>query len=230
MVVRTIPPQTLGFDCNTPINYDQARAFMRANYRFVLRYLPRVTHANHDLTAAEVNILLRAGLAIMPVQHVEAAGWDPTAEKGINYGKVAGESALKCGIASGTSVWLDLEGIRGSTDHETVIQYCNRWYDQVAAAGFLPGIYVGWQAILTADELYHRLKFTRYWSAYNLNDDQFPSVVGVCMRQREAHAPDYPDGFREQIDSFDIDQNIVMGDAHGRLPMAMAPGEWDVIV
>lgn len=224
MKVMSIPKNVRGFDCNAPLSFDQARMFVRAGYRFILRYVPRLHYAPHDLTSHEVDALLSAGLAIMPVQHVEPDDWVPSLDKGYAYGKIAAESAKECGIPSGTSLWLDLEGVRLRTNPEDVIRYCNTWYDQVIGHGFLPGIYVGWRAILTSGQLYRRLKFTRYWSAYNLNADQYPAVVGVCMQQRRAHVNDYPPRF----DGFPVDVDIVTGDAKGRFPFALAPDEWDI--
>lgn len=223
------PRNLRGFDCNFPLSDMQARAMVKHGYRFAVRYVPRIKQATHDLTASEVKRLLDAGLGIMPVQHVEQENWTPTPDKGRSYGQMAAESATNCGILTGTSVWLDLEGVDVKTDPEDVIKYCNYWYDQVQQAGFLPGIYVGWHAILKPDQLYRRLKFQRYWSAYNLDKDQFPAVVGVCMKQGPANrAKDYPPGWDPS--KHEIDTDIVTGDAQSRFPMVMAPDEWDLTV
>jgi hypothetical protein len=64
-----------------------------------------------------------------------------------------------------------------------VVLYCNNWFDQVKAHGYDPGIYVGYGAGLTADWLYRKLRFSRYWAAYNLNKDSVPAVRGVQMKQ-----------------------------------------------
>jgi hypothetical protein len=227
MPVRVVPSGIRGFDCNFPLSTDQAKSAVRHGYRFVARYLPRIAAADHDLSLAESKRVLATGLAISPVQHVERENWDPILDKGKTYGMRAAQHALLCGAPEGTTIWLDLEGVRLRTAPETVIQYCNAWYDQVASYGYLPGIYVGWQAILTADQLYRRLKFERYWSAYNLDSDLFPAVVGVCMMQGVANARmDYPPGWSPK--THQIDTNIVLGDALERFPTVMAPDDWNV--
>lgn len=224
--VRAVPSGIRGFDCNFPLSFEQGQSMVRHGYRFVLRYVPRVIQAVQDLTPGEVGRILDAGLAVMPVQHVEKENWTPNLEKGKNYGARAALSAGLCNVPLGTSVWLDLEGIHIRTDPETVIGYCNAWFDEVQSAGYLPGVYVGWQSILTPDQQYRRLKFTRYWSAYNLDADLFPAVVGACMKQGEAQSIDYPDGWSAR--RAQIDTNIVVGDARGRFPMVVAPDGWNV--
>jgi hypothetical protein len=45
-----------------------------------------------------------------------------------------------------------------------VIAYCNNWFDEVVAKGYVPGIYVGAGAILTGTQLAN-LKFQHYWKS-----------------------------------------------------------------
>lgn len=230
MIVQSAPRNLRGFDCNAPISHDVARQFMQHGYRFAIRYVPRVKQSVIDLTSSEVSDLLLAGLGVMPVQHVEPEGWTPSLTKGQDYGQMAAESATKCGIAPTTSLWLDVEGIQLGTAPSVVIQYCNAWYDAVAQGGFTPGIYVGWRCVLTPDQLYRRLKFTRYWSAYNLDTDQFPAVVGVCMKQGEAKTSDRPPSLTYIGWHAPFDTDLVVGDAQKRFPLIMSPAEWDLTV
>lgn len=224
MTARALPPGTRGFDANAPVSFDVARLFVSAGYRFAVRYLPRlVAHAN-DLTATEVRTLHSAGLAVMGVQHVESeSSWTPTDDKGRQYGGVAADHALACGLALGSTVWLDLEGVMLGTPAEQIIRYCNYWHDRVKAAGFQPGIYVGWHAGLSATELFRRLKFERYWAAYNLNADQYPAQRGICMRQGVARLGEKPAGV-----PFEIDTDVAKTDALGGTAMVHAPDEWAV--
>lgn len=224
MAARSLPAGTRGFDCNAPVSYDVARSFVGLGYRFVCRYVPRVTAHANDLRAGEVAELMRAGLAIMPVQHVESeAAWTPTDDKGRQYGEVAAKHASMVGIDPGTTLWLDLEGVAPGVAAEDVIRYCNYWHDRVKAAGYLPGIYVGWHAVLSPTELYRRLKFQRYWAAYNLNADQFPATRGVCLRQLVAKPADTPTGT-----PFGIDVDVARADALGGLATVHAPDEWAI--
>jgi hypothetical protein len=167
-------------------------------------------------------MLLSAGLGVMLVQHVEKAGppwWTPDDDKGRAYGQRAADHAHLVGYPSGATLWLDLEGIVPGTDPDIIIRYCNYWHDCVAAAGYAPGIYVGYNAILSPSQLYRRLKFSAYWAAYNLDEDQYPATRSICMKQHAARglfAP--PPGV-----PFDIDVDTVHRDNLGGLPMLAAP-------
>jgi hypothetical protein len=205
-----------GFDCNTPVSAADASAFVAAGYMFAVRYIPREVVHSHDLSVDEVQRLWTAGLGVMPVQHVESeSSWLPSAAKGDRYGQVAADTTLGLGLPPRTTVWLDLEGVSSVVDAETIIAYANAWHDRVLRAGFEPGIYVGWHARLTPEQLYRRLKFTRYWAAYNLNREEYPAVCGVCMRQGAQQPP--------PLVGFAIDGNTVTADAFGRVPTLAAP-------
>jgi hypothetical protein len=208
-----------GFDCNIPVTLADAQEFHKLGYRFAVRYVKRQTVRSNDLSAVEVKALHQAGLAVMPVQHVESEdGWIPSNEKGYMYGFGAVEHCRQIGIPSGTTCWLDLEGVDPHTPKEQIILYCNRWYDAVKVGGYQPGIYVGWHAGLTGEELYKRLRFERYWAAYNLNVDQYPAVRGVCMKQAASKSP---------VSRYAIDGDIISADKLGGFPTLYVPDEWD---
>lgn len=214
-------PMCRGFDCNTNVLPRQADVFRRAGYSFAVRYIKRTLQHPFDVTKNEVAALHSAGLALMLVQHVESErAWFPDANKGRIYGQNAVAHCVDLRAPAGITVWLDLEGVDQSVPDEQVIRYCNYWHDQVAAAGYLPGIYVGWHSGLSPDQLYRRLKFTRYWAAFNLNRDQYPSVRGVCMKQGTTSSPN---GI-----AFQIDSNTILGDRLGGFPTLWAPDEWQI--
>ncbi len=213
-----------GLDTNHPIPDAAARDFHTIGYRFAVRYVRREAKADNDLSRDEVARLFNAGLAVMPVQHVESEkAWYPSDSKGQLWGQNAVMAALECAIPSGVTLWLDLEGVAPGVQHEDVIRYCNFWYDRVYRGGYQPGIYVGWHCVLTPSELFNRLKFTRYWGAYNLNVDEYPATCGICMKQGVAKPADRVPSFE-----WDIDTNRVLGDKLGRLPTVFAPEEWAV--
>lgn len=217
MRIGTLPDGTKGFDCNEPVSLSQARAFYGAGYRFVVRYVPRVTPKLHDITARELVNVLLGGLGVMIVQHVANPGWKATHSLGTAYGNVAAEEAKRAGYPTGCVLWCDLEEVTGS--HAEVIDYCNAWYDQVTAHGFEAGLYVGYGAVLTAEELYRKLRFRRYWSAYNLNADRVPAVRGVQMRQKAYPPPSQ----RVPGIPFQYDENIIKADAFGDSPVMLLP-------
>jgi len=217
MIARELVAGDKGFDCDVVVTYNEYLIFDRAHFKFVLRYIPRVKARPNDLHTTEVSNILEAGLSLMPVQHVEIANWIPHSDKGFDYGKFAADYCRALGIIPGVCVWLDLEGVDSSVSHTDVIEYCNSWYTNVAKAGYIPGIYVGYQCGLTRSELYHNLKFEHYWSAYNLDTDQHPIIRDVQMQQRKAHKADIPVGI-----DFPLDLDFVVEDDLGGLPTAMS--------
>lgn len=214
--VRTASDSLLGFDCNVKLTYEQARTFYKAGFRFVVRYVRRASKHPYDLTSTEAYNIMKAGLGLMIVQHVAPPGWLPNADLGSYYGTIAGKETKDLGVLAGTTVWCDLEGVMPQHPARATIEFCNRWYDGVAAAGFTPGLYVGFGAELTPSQLYKNLKFSSYWGAYNLNKDQYPAVRGVQMQQAPAETGKHLEGV-----SFQYDVNVVKKDLLGGLPKMM---------
>ena len=215
-------PGLRGFDCNLVVTASDAIAFKKHGYDFAVRYLPRVAAKTNDLNRVEFLGLHNAGLAVMAVQHVESdTAWNPTPEKGLLYGNGAVSAANHVGLAPATCIWLDLEGVSLRTGKADIIQYCKNWFKTIANSGYTPGIYVGWHARLNSQELW-KLPFRHYWSAYNLNVDQYPAVRGPQMFQTAARETDYPIAIRTEIDI-----NTIKPDKLGGLPMLDVPDIWD---
>jgi len=154
----------------------------------------------------------------MIVQHVAAPGWSPTKALGQSYGAVAASEAKTIGYPMGATLWCDLEGVSGSASPSEVIDFCNAWYDAAGQAGYYPGLYVGDSCGLTATELYRKLSFKAYWSAYNLNRDNIPAVRGVCMRQKP-----YPPRERRIDCPFEYDEDFIAADSLGGTPTLALP-------
>lgn len=209
-----------GFDANGRVSPAQAREAVHLGYSFAVRYVRRAPVNLYDITAGELAGLLEAGLAVMLVQHVASENkWAPTPALGTQYGITAALESRRAGLPTGVSVWLDLEGIMPGVAAREVILYCNNWHAEVSAAGYRPGLYVGWHDVLTAEQLYRNLRFNSYWSAYNLNRDQGPIVRGVQMRQFAATLEDLVTGFTNQ--NFDVD--VIHADALGGTPTLLLP-------
>ena len=181
--IQAGPAGVKGFDANTVITESQADAFWSAGYRFALRYVGRTEMHSNDLTAGEAAMLLSKGFALMPVQHVLDPGWSPTGDLGTEYGANAAAFAKQIGFPPGVNVWLDLEGVSTSAAAADVIAYCNGWYSQVSGAGYVPGVYIGWEPGLTGAQLYGDLKFQHYWAAYNVDGVSTPNPRGWQMVQ-----------------------------------------------
>jgi hypothetical protein len=158
----------------------------------------------------------------MLVQYVESdSAWSPSGAKGASNGSVAASEAERLGIPGGVTIWCDLEGVTVGTPRLAVIEYCNRWYKAVKSAGYVPGLYVGYHAGLSATDLYKQLQFAHYWGAYNLNADQFPAVRGVQMKQSKHRPPDAVPGV--QLD-FQVDR--IIADRLGGRPTLLALDGW----
>ncbi|MBL9101211.1 MAG: DUF1906 domain-containing protein [Myxococcales bacterium] len=162
--VYTAPDYLAGFDQDTALTATSAAGYYADGYRFSVRYLSLGAERPQDLTPAEAALILAAGLAVMPVQHVDAYGWTPTTGLGQSHGASAAADARGVGFPPGMCVWLDLEGVAAGTTGAAVVDYCQAWYAAVAADGYVPGIYVGPNSGLTSSQL-SDLSFAHYWSS-----------------------------------------------------------------
>jgi hypothetical protein len=173
--VVTADEGLLGFDTDTRVTPSAAAELFAEGFRFCLRYVSLDAQQDStDLAVAEATNLLRAGFAIMPVQHVREAPWVPSKDLGGSDGDRAAHHSLVLGFPAGVNVWCDLEGVDTSVSHQSVIDHCNAWFDAVAAAGFVPGVYVGADCLLDGNELRFRLKFAHYWKSLS----QVPDIAG----------------------------------------------------
>lgn len=173
-VVQNAPPNVRGFDWSDgALSSNAASGYYAQGYRFCIRYVSR-TAALHqgnaangmpDISLDEAQDILNAGLALMVVQHVSDPGWTPTPDLGTQYGGCGAQFTSAAGILPGVNVFLDLEGIAQGTDPDDIVQYCNNWFNHVAAAGYEPGIYIGYDVWLSPEDLYLKLRFKHYWRA-----------------------------------------------------------------
>ncbi len=164
--VKSAPPGLKGFDTNTIVTAQVASQFKAQGYSFCARYLSRsTTQGSNDLSNAEAATILNAGLALIAVQHVAAEGWVPSASLGTTNGTNAANNAATVGLPKGMNIWCDLEGVATGTSAQTVSDYCQAWYTAVANIGYVPGLYVGANCILTGQQLYSNLSFQHYWKS-----------------------------------------------------------------
>jgi hypothetical protein len=136
--VVAAPPGVHGFDANSVLNRRICELAKARGFEFCIRYVSRQdVQPVGDLSEAEANVILDAGLALMVVQHVAPENWSPSQALGTRNGKNAAKHARQIGFPDGVNVWLDLEGAKTSTPHETMIAYCNAWFAEVEGAGFV---------------------------------------------------------------------------------------------
>ena len=164
--VKSAAPGLKGFDTNTIVTAQVASQFKAQGYSYCARYLSRsTTQGSNDLSNAEAATILNAGLALIAVQHVAAEGWVPSASLGTTNGTNAANNAASVGLPKGMNIWCDLEGVATGTTAQNVIDYCQAWYNAVATAGYVPGLYVGANCVLTGQQLYSNLSFQHYWKS-----------------------------------------------------------------
>jgi hypothetical protein len=201
--IQQAPAGLAGFDVDTVLSAANAQGLKNAGYEFCIRYIPRTASlGKHDLTNTEALNILNAGLSLMAVQHVANSPWTPDAALGTAYGSyAAGYASQVVGIPPGVNIWCDLEGVAPGTAANDVIAYCQAWYDAVNAAGYVPGIYVGYDTLLTSQQL-HALPFEHYWRAYN---GPQVAVRGFQLLQKT----------QKTVSGVTIDPNITQNDNMG---------------
>jgi len=173
--VEQVPVGALLIDCNTKLTATSAKAVATAvdeygralGIRGVIRYLSIGEPDPNDLDYEEVASILSANLSIMGVQHVRYPGWHPTATMGGVDGLHAGTNASKAGLMPGTTLWWDLEGVGVGVAAQDVAKCGNAWWGSVRTSGHDPGVYVGSDEILDAQQLYQMLAFKSYWSSFS---------------------------------------------------------------
>jgi hypothetical protein len=194
--VAAAGPGLLGYDTQIPLDAVAAAA-AAARYSFCIRYVSRTQtlrdgHARDgtaDLSQDEAAAILAAGMAVMAVQHPPPAGWSPTAALGSRYGQFAAECAGQAGLPAGVNIWLDLEGVAAGSAAADVIGYCNAWFGEVAASGYVPGLYVGSDCGLDGDQLFS-LATRHYWKSCSRVPDvtrRSYQLVQSCLTSNGQH-------------------------------------------
>jgi len=202
--VQSAPPGALGFDADTPITASIAQQFAGLNYQFCVRYLSRgPAQGADDLSTAEANAILGAGLALMAVQHVRSEGWSPSAALGQSDGTNAAANATAIGFPAGVNIWCDLEGVSGAAAAQDVIDYCTAWYQAVLAGGFVPGLYVGANAGLSGQQLYD-LPFQHYWKS----ESAVPAIPVRGYQMIQTLVP-------QPVNGIGIDKDVTQTDQQG---------------
>jgi len=208
-VVEPAPSGALGFDCNSVLTASSAQAFADQGFAFAVRYVPQSNGSTSgNLTTAEANAILGAGLGLLVVQHVASAGWAPTGQLGKDNADCATNALAAIGMPPGITVFLDLEGVASGTLVANINDYCNTWSDFVRQAGYVPGIYVGANCGLNAAEI-TALEFDCFWES----GSSVPQIgaPGWCMKQT------IDDSF--VIAGIAYDEDSIIADQDGNTPI-----------
>jgi hypothetical protein len=156
-----------------------------------------------DLSPQEASDILGSGLALMAVQHVRDPGWSPSATLGQQDGTNTANNAVSVGFPPGVNIWCDLEGVNDAATAQDVTDYCSSWFTAVSAAGYVPGLYVGCDAVLSGQQLYD-LPFEHYWQSCS----DVPAIPerGYQMVQTLVEAP---------VNGIGIDADVTQTDSEG---------------
>jgi len=195
-----------GFDTSETLNATQGATLVKLGFSFGVRYVG--LSVGGGITAAELSALTGAGLKMMLVQFGRSHGLN--AAQGTADGTAAARNALAVGYPPGACLWLDLSPAP-ITDCQ---DYANAWYFAAVAAGMYGsalGVYCEPGVPFSSSQLYHNLKFARYWKTAG----QCPNVDvrGYQMVQL------YP-GNQVPSPGIIIDQDFVQSDFTGSLPVA----------
>jgi hypothetical protein len=150
-----------GFDTIATIDATHAASLRAWGMQFAVRYLG-------SLTTEEVDVLLAAELAVMPVTYGVRHGTVLDASLGTNFGFSSLHHAQVAGLPQGVTVWLDLESCTGTA--ADVIEFVSSWTSPIIQGGYMPGLYVGAGALLSSAELY-ALPVVRYWQSLSKETD-----------------------------------------------------------
>jgi hypothetical protein len=180
-------PECWGCDTSVKIDANRAASLVRCPLpngkpiKFIWRYVSLGLPDQADITIAERDIILNAGLCLLLVQHCNYPGWTATMELGREHGAFAAQHAALIEYPPGCHIALDLEGENPHVTGPQVAAFVNAWCNAIMAAGYLPCLYVGYMAGLTSAELYGSLPYVhRYWK------DAGPRAVdrrGFCCTQ-----------------------------------------------
>lgn len=174
-------PRALACDTVTPIDAEMAAALYAIGVRTVFRYLDRVHDISPgqlgaNLTAAELAVLLDAGLCVSPVQYYSTRYADQrkgralSADYGAEMGQAAATNARGLGIPEGATIWRDLEDVPRATSAQIVTDLTG-WARSALSAGYESGLYYGTglgsaeTGYLTGEDLWGLRYYRSYWRA-----------------------------------------------------------------
>lgn len=209
MVVKKASPCN-AFDVNQVLTHSEAAAFRAANYDVCIRYIPRTAALTAgNLTAAEIDVILGQNLGLSVVQHCPEPNWMPNAESGMEYGNFGAAYAKKIGLPLGMHIWLDLEMVNPTAKVQDITEYCSKWFDEIQAGGYIAGLYVGWNTMLSSYQLYMNLPFRAYWKGFNA--DIAVATRGYMITQH----------LQQTLNGMEFDPNTIGPDDIGDLPMLL---------
>ncbi|HTQ41890.1 MAG TPA: glycoside hydrolase domain-containing protein [Polyangiaceae bacterium] len=210
MRLQAARPSDLLVDTDEILDAAKAAALRATGIKGVFRYLG-------DVSAAEAATILGAGLVLFFVNHSRAYGWIPSAAEGAADGARDVQRLQKLGVPKGVHAFFDLEGVGGG-DPRAVIAHVNAWAAAVKAAGYIAGLYVGEQTLLTSDQLFALPDVHLYWhSASRVTDASGKEAGPACGWAIFQGNP-----VDVVVAGVVVDYDSVYEDHFGRLPIGVA--------
>jgi len=216
MKLQTASPADLCVDVDEVLVASQCAGLRAASVKGVFRYLS-------DLTPGEISAITGSGLTLYFVNHSRLPGWIPSSVDGTADGNRDVSQLQKLGVPKGVHMFFDLEGVgdgpipTAARGQANVVAHVSAWAAVVSAAGYIPALYVGAQALLTSAQLYALPVFLYWASASNITDAAENAAVPECNWSVIQGRP-----VDVMVAGVEADYDSVYQDNKGRLPIGVA--------
>lgn len=215
MKLVTATPNALYADTDEPLTPSSCALIKARGFLGVIRYLS-------GLTKSELGIILASGLPCFFVNFSRAAGWNPSA----NLGLQDAERDLAClaalSIPTGVHVAFDLEGPSILSGVGALQAHVTAHANAILKSGNFPSLYVGEGALMTSAQLF-ALPSVLYWASCSKLVDIFGNAqVPACDYSMKQGRPfDVVLTSDDGLTKVTVDFNNVIQDLQGRLPIGV---------
>jgi hypothetical protein len=213
MKLVTATPNALYCDTDEALTTPMCNLLLAHGIRGVWRYLSA-------LTPAEVALILASGLELYFVNFAHGAGWQASTAGGVTDAQRDLARLTVLGIPRGVHVAFDCEGPAAGIP--ALDNHLGSYANNIAAAKYLPALYVGEGALLSSAQLF-AAPFVLYWAACSrlvdaANVAQVP-WCGYSIIQGRPFDVTLDDGAGTKVI---VDYDSVIQDFSGRLPIGVA--------
>jgi hypothetical protein len=186
------------FDASVYVNPDMAQRLYDAHYRTRFGYVhyrktvkdeaSDPSHWPEMMSKQELREHVEIGMDVSLVQRIvpESIGGGLDYASGRRFGDAAGWNARELGAPKDICVWCDVESFEHRSP-EQILSWCRGWYAGAVKHGIDPNGYFGQglgnakDGYLTAEQLYRRLPFWKYWLAASVTPGVYKR--GACVQQ-----------------------------------------------
>ena len=187
-----------------------AEAVKALGYEGIGRYVPLPGNSSAgDIDAPELEMICDVDLQVTLFQHVRGTKanplWKPSLCSAIEDATTACGAAKNAGVPDSVTIYQDLEAVDDTTMNTMI--YTERWGQYTTKGSYGAGLYVGYSARLSPEELYALPDVHTYAADWGPRQ---VAVRGVSYRQIYAHPV---------IAGVNFDEAFVSVDALGGLPI-----------